>query len=295
MSVSRREVLIGTAAVLAIGTNVSGMAHVAAATRPPLTPIGCIFVTLTNCRARPMISDAWHRDFVPSLDAPLSQQQQCAGLLNIYWALSEGAAIDVRDLMCLDHSRWYQLVSLGFHYNNAAYRPDDRLPVCRPSRAHDRAVCEWVDRELSQIVDDGWRFVPSAFATHRRASLALFERAFDLQDCGKIDEALTVCDETIERYGIEDEAGERSLYAKFFWLREAGRIEESKIVWDRIWRCIADVPGYVWGFAWHRDGATIRRAVSYEDLRAAAAVPEIDISLGTTPNARYRKLTSKLA
>jgi hypothetical protein len=293
MTISRREVLTGTAAVVVAGINLTSFPEAAAMPRPPLTPIGYIHVRCANRREYPMVTDGWHYPFLPSTNNPPSQEQQRAGLLNIYRALIEGHRIDVADLKCLDYARSNHLVSLGFRYNNRAYRPEDVRVVHRPWNAHDRAVCRWLDQEIAQIVDGDWRVKPSEWATHRRASLGMFDRAHDLYACGYIDEALAACDEVIEQYGIEDEAGERSLLAKFFWLREANRTEESDVVWSQIWRCIANLPAHVWGFAWRRVDRPVRPGSSFEELRSWAGVPQIDLALGETPNERYGILTSK--
>jgi hypothetical protein len=128
------------------------------------------------------------------------------------------------------------------------------------------------------------RDASSTWNTRRRVSLGSFGRANDLYALGLLDDALEACDEVIERYGIEDTAGERSLLAKFFWLREANRVEESNVIWDQIWRCIADVPAHVWGVAWQRVDRPKRPCLSLEHLRATAGVPQIDLALGLTPN-----------
>jgi hypothetical protein len=136
----------------------------------------------------------------------------------------------------------------------------------------------------------------SAFATRRSVAMSQFKRAHDLHDAGQLDDALAVCDQVIERYGIEDEAGERALIAKFSWLRAAGRVEESEVVWDQVWRCLSDVPGQVQAAsAWQHNGASARRCASHEDMRMATGELEIDLPLGLSPNQRYCALTSKIS
>jgi hypothetical protein len=291
MTISRREVLVGTASIVATCAHSASAASAASSARPFLTPAGTIFVTRANFRSCPMNTDGWHRDFLPSIVAPPSQEQQDLALLSMYRALAEDMPIEINDLMSLNYTKWSQLVALGHHYSHPTYRHDDKLATRRTSRGHDREVCAWVDREVSQIVDQDWRYVPSAFATHRRDATTHFERAHDLYGAGKLDEATTVCNEVIERYGIEEEAGERALIAKFYWLEKAGRIEESEVVWDQVWRCLS-YAGQMWGDAWRREGPLARRC-TLEDMRVVAGVPEVDLSLGLSPNQRYRALTGE--
>jgi hypothetical protein len=291
MTISRREVLAGSAAVAAVGANFVGFPRGAAAPRQPLTPIGYIRVGCADRREYPLLKAVRYHLTLPSEENQPSQEQQQRGLLNIYRALIEGNRIEAADLEGLGCDRFYNLVSLGCRYHD---RRNYNEYVQRPYNPHDRAVCQWLDREIAQFVGDDWRVTPSEWAAHRRNSLGLFDRANDLYAYGYIDEALEACDEVIEQCGIEDEAGERSLLAKFFWLREAGRIEESNIIWDQIWRCIADVPAHVWGVAWQRVDRPRNPCRSFEHLRTTAGVPQIDLALGQTPNERYRNLTSKI-
>jgi hypothetical protein len=292
MTLSRRELVLGSAAFVAAGINLTSFPRAAAAPRPLLTPIGYIHVRCADRRQYPMAMDNWHYAFLPSTDYPPSQGQQRAALLNIYRALIEGEWVEVADLKSLDRTKWHHLVSLGFRHNNRRYRKDEIQDVHRLWKAHDRAVRQWLDQEIAQFVDDDWRVTPSAWAAHRRTSLGWFDRAHDLYAYGLLDEALATCDEVIERYLIEDDAGQRALVAKFFWLREANRIEESNVIWDQIWRCIADLPAHVWGVAWQRVHRPTGPCLSFEELRAEAGVPQIDLALGQTPNERYLNLTS---
>jgi len=165
MTMTRRGTLLGlTAAATAAALPKKLMAALIGPRRPPLWPLGALQLHYPGDRGYLMMMGRWHRGPFPSIAQDPSQEQQTAAVLNIYRRLVEDVVIDGLDLDSLSLQQRNELIAIRRHFIRA---PKDRINFVR----HDHAVCRWLDREVSKIVDDSWRVTPSESAARNRALL----------------------------------------------------------------------------------------------------------------------------
>jgi hypothetical protein len=151
MIISRREVLIGTAAVAAAGiltafpVAISESVHA----RSPLTPPPTIWVHVSDAEGlKPMAT--W---FIWGEGAPQLPQRNVTALLNIYADLAAGQPISYDDLDALDRKRCDEANEFGW-----TLQAD--MTASGEYASHARAVCRWLDRAVSEIGAGAGRTVP---------------------------------------------------------------------------------------------------------------------------------------
>ena len=228
-----------------------------------------------------------------------------------------------RDLAVSDTISEVDLDALGKERRDqlAGFSGDFNWDVTDPNHyaAHALAVCRWLDNEVSQIIIDNGRVTPSDGEVRTLAARALIEQTQKLNELGFTDEALAVCDEVIQRFGISERYGVLALVKKYMWLEEVGRGPECNEVWQQIWTCMDMPPFFLWSRAERRhykqvfgrrpgvdrSGRPADRSVlvscylaplpsrAFDDLRVEIGLPLVDKSLGDTPTQRYRQLTSR--
>jgi hypothetical protein len=177
MTLSRREVLVGTAAVAAAAAiTVNPLASAAPVSiarppapdgrqRPPLLPLGALQVHYPDDRGFLMMMGRWYRR---PWQHP-SREQQAAAILNIYWGLVDDVVIEGADLDHLGLVPRAKLINIRRQFIRA---PQTRLDFIE----HDLAVCRLFDHEVSRVVADGWPNTPTARVLRRRAAVAALRK-----------------------------------------------------------------------------------------------------------------------
>jgi hypothetical protein len=135
---------------------------------------------------------------------PPSPKREASALLNMRRDLIARNAISEVDLHALDPEKQDELRVIGWAFNWDV--PDDYYA------AHARAVCQRLDSEILTI--DAGRSWPSEGAVRAEATRrALFDRAWNVK-LGITDEALALCDDLIDYYGLDDSYGATALAEK---------------------------------------------------------------------------------
>jgi hypothetical protein len=144
MIISRREVLIGTAAVAAAGI-VSAFPTATDASdyvRSPLTPPTAIWLRFSDGEPDGPMS-SW---FIWGQPSP-QPRREAEALLKLHSDLAAGGTLCMDDLDALDAAKAAQLNDLAWAFS---FSPSDE----RNWADHARAVCRWLDQEVSRIDDD---------------------------------------------------------------------------------------------------------------------------------------------
>jgi hypothetical protein len=143
MIISRREVLIGTAAVAAAGILTAFPAAIAKPvyTRSPLRPPPAIWLRFSDGEPDDHMSSwfMWGQDI-------LQPHRETAALLKLHSDLAAGNPLCMDDLDALHTTKAVQLNDLAWV---SSFSPSDE----RNWADHARAVCRWLDHEVYLIAD----------------------------------------------------------------------------------------------------------------------------------------------
>ena len=165
LTMTRRETLFGAAgAATAAALPQTVLAAPLGPRRPRLWPIGALQIDDSRYHGGLMMNGRWHRYALPSAAQPPSQEQQAMAVLNVYRALVNDVVIQGADLDNLGPEKRAELIAIDRQFSPSSPRRHDHV-------GHGQAVCRWLDHEVSKIVTNDWRVIPSERAASIRAYL----------------------------------------------------------------------------------------------------------------------------